>query len=493
MDHYDVIIIGSGAGGGTLARHLAPSGKRILILERGDWLPREPQNWGAEDSVRRRPLRLRGHLVRRATASRSSRRSTTSSVARRSSTVRRCTGSARRTSASSSTTTASRRRGRSRTTRWSRTTLKAEQRYHVHGARGEDPTEPAASGPYPYPAVSHEPRIQELSDDLAARGYHPFHAPCGILLDEVNPRTARASGARTATGSRASCMQNPTPRSSASGRRSSMKTSRCCDGRRPAARDRWLRPERHQGGGRARRRGGGVWRRHRRRRLRRGEYGPAAARVGQRPPSERARERLRSGRPQLHVPQQRGGARAVARGEPDDLPEDARPERLLLRMPTTSRSRSGTSRWSASRRRRCSAARSRARRSWPRNGRWSASPGTRSISGCRPRTCRGPATGSASTDGKVKLSYTETNAEAKRRLYDKLRSLLGHLDINDGHLIHRFAYMKTDIPAAGCAHQAGTRGSAPIRRRRCSTRTAGRTSWTTSTSRTRASSRASVR
>ena len=48
MDAYDVIIIGTGAGGGTLARHLAPSGKRILLLERGDWLPREPQNWLAE-------------------------------------------------------------------------------------------------------------------------------------------------------------------------------------------------------------------------------------------------------------------------------------------------------------------------------------------------------------------------------------------------------------------------------------------------------------
>jgi len=48
MESYDVIIIGTGAGGGTLARHLAPSGKRILLLERGDWLPREPQNWLAE-------------------------------------------------------------------------------------------------------------------------------------------------------------------------------------------------------------------------------------------------------------------------------------------------------------------------------------------------------------------------------------------------------------------------------------------------------------
>ena len=47
MDSYDVIIIGSGAGGGTLVRRLAPSGKRILLLERGDWLPREPENWDA--------------------------------------------------------------------------------------------------------------------------------------------------------------------------------------------------------------------------------------------------------------------------------------------------------------------------------------------------------------------------------------------------------------------------------------------------------------
>src|SRR5262249_12934893 len=44
-DAYDVIIIGTGAGGGTLARQLAPWGQRILLLERGDWLPREPSNW----------------------------------------------------------------------------------------------------------------------------------------------------------------------------------------------------------------------------------------------------------------------------------------------------------------------------------------------------------------------------------------------------------------------------------------------------------------
>jgi len=63
---------------------------------------------------------------------------------------------------------------------------RAEQAYEVHGARGEDPTEGPASAPYPFPAVSHEPRIQQLSDDLEAAGYRPFHAPCGIRLNEPN-------------------------------------------------------------------------------------------------------------------------------------------------------------------------------------------------------------------------------------------------------------------------------------------------------------------
>ena len=62
----------------------------------------------------------------------------------------------------------------------------AEQIYQVHGERGVDPTEPPASAPYPFPPVSHEPRIQQIADDLAAAGYHPFHAPCGVMLDESN-------------------------------------------------------------------------------------------------------------------------------------------------------------------------------------------------------------------------------------------------------------------------------------------------------------------
>jgi choline dehydrogenase-like flavoprotein len=47
-DHYDVIIIGSGPGGASVAHKLAPTGKRILLLERGNYLPRSPANWDSQ-------------------------------------------------------------------------------------------------------------------------------------------------------------------------------------------------------------------------------------------------------------------------------------------------------------------------------------------------------------------------------------------------------------------------------------------------------------
>src|SRR5436190_24277355 len=49
-EHFDVIIIGTGAGGGSLLSRLAPSGKRILVLERGPFLPREKENWSYKGS-----------------------------------------------------------------------------------------------------------------------------------------------------------------------------------------------------------------------------------------------------------------------------------------------------------------------------------------------------------------------------------------------------------------------------------------------------------
>jgi choline dehydrogenase-like flavoprotein len=182
---YDVIIIGSGAGGGTLAHHLAPSGKSILILERGDWLRREPENWSAEEVfVKNRyvssdiwhdkngnPFQPGVHyFVGGAT---------------------KMYGAALYRLRQEDFGELKHHDGISPAWPIAYEDMepyytRAEQMYQVHGARGEDPTEPPASAPYPFPAVSHEPRIQQLHDDLARAGYHPFHAPCGILLNEQN-------------------------------------------------------------------------------------------------------------------------------------------------------------------------------------------------------------------------------------------------------------------------------------------------------------------
>jgi choline dehydrogenase-like flavoprotein len=67
----------------------------------------------------------------------------------------------------------------------------AEELYLVHGQAGEDPTEPPRSGPFPYPAVSHEARIQQLHDTLERKGHHPFHLPVGVDMNESDPEAGR--------------------------------------------------------------------------------------------------------------------------------------------------------------------------------------------------------------------------------------------------------------------------------------------------------------
>jgi len=77
---------------------------------------------------------------------------------------------------------------------------RAEHMYHVHGNRGEDPTEPPAGCPYPHPAVSHEPRIQDLSDDFAQQGLRPFHTPLGVQLNENDPHKSKCIRCNTCDG-----------------------------------------------------------------------------------------------------------------------------------------------------------------------------------------------------------------------------------------------------------------------------------------------------
>jgi choline dehydrogenase-like flavoprotein len=185
MSDYDVIVIGSGAGGGTLVHRLAASGKRILLLERGDWLPREPQNWLA------RNVFVENRYVSPDTWYYSDGSPFQPEVHYWVGGATKRYGAALYRLRERDFGVLKHRDGLSPSWPISYADMEpyytqAEQLYQVHGARGEDPTEPPASAPYPFPAVSHEPRIQQLSDDLAKSGLHPFHAPCGILLDEGN-------------------------------------------------------------------------------------------------------------------------------------------------------------------------------------------------------------------------------------------------------------------------------------------------------------------
>ena len=82
----------------------------------------------------------------------------------------------------------------------SRTTRRPRLSTACTATAAKIPTEPSASSPYPYPAVSHEPRIQQLSDDLAALGCKPFHVPLGVKLDEKKPRTSPCIRCATCDG-----------------------------------------------------------------------------------------------------------------------------------------------------------------------------------------------------------------------------------------------------------------------------------------------------
>ena len=182
---YDIIIIGTGAGGGTLARHLAPSGKSILLLERGGWLKREPENWSAHEVFEKARYVSKG--LWRDKHNKEFQPGTYHYVGG----MTKMYGAALFRLREKDFTGYAHFDGHSPAWPLSYQDFepyytKAEHMYQVHGSRGEDPTEPPASGPYPFPAVSHEPRIQQLSDDLFKAGYHPFHTPCGIMLDEAN-------------------------------------------------------------------------------------------------------------------------------------------------------------------------------------------------------------------------------------------------------------------------------------------------------------------
>jgi len=184
-DEFDIIVIGSGAGGGTLAHTLAPSGKRILLLERGDFLTKELGNWNPGDVFvdgkyispdtwydgDGTPFQPQSHYF----VGGASKMYGAALYRLRPEDF----GELKHVDGISPAWPLS-------YDEFEPWYTKAEWLYQVHGNHGEDPTEGHCSSQYPWPAVSHEPRIQQISDSLAQGGYHPFHAACGILLDEAD-------------------------------------------------------------------------------------------------------------------------------------------------------------------------------------------------------------------------------------------------------------------------------------------------------------------
>jgi choline dehydrogenase-like flavoprotein len=197
--HYDGIIIGTGAGGGTLAHKLAPSGKRILLLERGDFVPREKDNWNS------RAVNAEGKYqtkeVWRDRDGKELHPHTNYYVGGNTKFFGAALFRFRKEDF------AELRHSGGVSPAWPISYkdlepyyTQAEQLYHVHGQRGEDPTEPPASAPYPHPPVTHEPRMQQLSDDFAHLGLRPFHTPLGVMLDEKTPHKSRCIRCNTCDG-----------------------------------------------------------------------------------------------------------------------------------------------------------------------------------------------------------------------------------------------------------------------------------------------------
>jgi choline dehydrogenase-like flavoprotein len=205
-EHYDVIVIGSGAGGGTLAHALAPTGKRVLLLERGGFLPREPENWSPAAVWTQGRYHNSGKWTDDANGRQFSPKqnyyvggNTKFYGAILFRFRERDFGEIRHVDGISPAWPISYQDLEPYYTR-------AEHLYHVHGQRGIDPTDPPSAAPYRYPPLSHEPRIAQLEADLAGAGLHPFPLPVGIILDEAAPQ--RSPCIRCATCDGYPCLVN---------------------------------------------------------------------------------------------------------------------------------------------------------------------------------------------------------------------------------------------------------------------------------------------
>jgi choline dehydrogenase-like flavoprotein len=208
---YDAIIIGTGAGGGPLALHLAQAGKRILILERGPFLPQEKLNWDTS------AVFLSNRYHTRETWHDKDGKDLHPQQAYFVGGQTKVYGAAMFRMRAEDFGVIQHQGGISPA--WPITYAdlepfytQAEELFHVHGSLGSapavaggfgssfDPTEPYHSKPYPYDAFANEPRMQAIEDGVRKLGVNTFPIPLGLKLDTRNPAESKCVRCDTCDG-----------------------------------------------------------------------------------------------------------------------------------------------------------------------------------------------------------------------------------------------------------------------------------------------------
>lgn len=178
---YDIAVIGTGPGGATLAYALRHSGARILLIERGEFLPQEPENWDKVEVIRRERYGSKETWVDH--KGRSFRAPVRYAVGGQT----KVYGAAMLRMRGIDFEVVEHEDGLSPAWPFQYEDLEpyyalAERIYRVHGQGGEDPAEPPRSTPFPFPKVAHEPYVEDLATRLEQQGLHPFHLPVGVDL-----------------------------------------------------------------------------------------------------------------------------------------------------------------------------------------------------------------------------------------------------------------------------------------------------------------------
>ena len=462
-DHYDVIVIGSGPGGASLAQRLAATGKRILMLERGGYLPRSRDNWDA------RTVFVDGAYQAKETWYGGDGSAFHPGLHYYVGGNSKVYGAALFRLRERDFSEVRHKDGISPAwplgyDAFEPYYTQAEALYHVHGQRGEDPNEPWSSAPYAYPPVRHEPRIQGLNDILVREGLHPFHLPLGIKLDQ-NPdgsATPYSPCIRCDAFDGFPCAINAKADAQVI----------CVDPTRAAFPNFTLLTNAYVTRLETDASGRSVSRVHVIRDNQFEQYSAdivvaacgalssrvAAAALVERRASERPGQRLGPGRAQLHAPQHVGGDGAAEGTEPHRVPEDPGVQRLLLSAADDWRISLGPD----------PDVRDLARRADPRRGAVAGADAfwlpempfdkmaEHSIDFWLQSEDLPRPENRISYDGdRVVLDIHEGNLEAARRCAESSRACW-HRWRAWPRLIDRGLYLGKDIPIGGTAHQAGT-------------------------------------